>query len=202
MRKILLLFILLVGVSMQVNASQTNGDIKLSAPKTQGGAPILDTIKNRRSIRQISSKMLSDEHLSTLLWATWGISSEDGKRVVPTARNTQQMELYVAMKDGFYLYDAKENILIKKGSKDLREAVLGTQDFAKTTPVHLIIVSYDEKYGEFHAGSMYENASLYCASENLACVVRALFDGEKLSKELSLEGGKKAVMSIAVGYKN
>ena len=201
-RRVFLICIFLVSLIMincNVNAKDSNGDIVLNTPEQTGGLPLLDAIMQRRTNRQISKEMISDEELSTLLWTAWGYNSKDFKRVVPTARNTQAMDLYVATKDGFYLYDAKENKLIKKGNKDLREIISGGQEFAKGAPLHLLFVTADRKYGDFHAGSMYQNASLYCASQKLACVVRALFDRDILSKEIGLEGDSKVIMTLAVG---
>ena len=95
-------------------------DIKLPEPSTSGGIPLMDAIAARRSGRTFDTKMLSDKHLSDLLWATWGISSEDGKRVVPTARNRQDIDLYVLIPSGSYIYDAKNNALKQLGSDDFR----------------------------------------------------------------------------------
>lgn len=175
-------------------------DIKLVTPDTTGGMPLLDAIKARRTGRTFDEKMLSDKHLSTLLWSVWGYSSEDGRRVVPTARNLQDIDVYVATKDGWYVYEAKENVLKQLGNTDLRVIIAHGQGFAETAPVHLIFVTKDKRYGEVHAGSMYENAGLYCASEKLQCVVRAWYDRDELKNALGLEGDLEPVMTMAIGY--
>ena len=69
----------------------------------------MEAIAARRSGRTFDTKMLSDQVLADLLWATWGISSEDGKRVVPTARNRQDIDLYVLLPTGSYRYNAAKN---------------------------------------------------------------------------------------------
>ena len=192
---------LLVGVMMMLNITVAHAEeIALPAPETNGGQPLMEAIKARRSVRVFDEKMLEPQTLSNLLWATWGISSEKGLRVVPTARNQQNMDLYVLMKSGIYLYDAKKNVLAQITDKDLRELMVKGQDFVRKAPVHLLYVTNDEKYGEFHAGSMYENASLYCASAGLNCVVRAMYEKEALGKEMGLINGNQVVMSEAVGY--
>ena len=61
-------------------------------------------------------------------------------------------------------------------------------------------ITKDKKYGEVHAGSMYENASLYCASAGLQCVVRAWYDRAELKEALGLEGDLEVVMTLAAGY--
>ena len=191
----------LVGVLMMFNAVNANAaDIKLLTPDMSGGLPLLDAIKARRSGRSFDEKMLSDKHLATLLWSVWGYSSDDNRRVVPTARNEQDMEVYVATKDGWYAYDAKENVLTQKGNKDLRVLLAHGQAFAETAPVHLLFITKDKKFGEVHAGSMYENAGLYCASEKLQCVVRAWYDRAEIKSALELEGDLEVVMTMAVGY--
>ncbi len=190
-----------LGAMMMLSASSVYAaDIKLPEPSTSGGIPLMDAIATRRSGRTFDTKMLSDKHLSDLLWATWGISSEDGKRVVPTARNRQDIDLYVLLPSGSYIYDAKANVLKQLGSEDLRSLLAKDQKFALDAPVHLLFVTKDKKYGEMHAGSMYQNASLYCASENLKCVVRGLYDRAELKQALKLEGDLEVVMTEAIGY--
>lgn len=195
MRKILL------GVMMILTATAAHAaDIQLKKPVTQGGKPLMDMISARRSSRSFSDKMLSDKHLSELLWATWGFSSDDGKRVVPTARNLQNIELYVLLPTGSYIYDAENNILKQIGNQDLRSYLSAEQKYAQIAPVHLLFVTNDKKYGDMHAGSMYQNAGLYCAMEGLTGVVRGLYDHEGLNKALGLTDDKKVVVTFAAGY--
>lgn len=192
---------LFLGAMMMLTATTASAaDIKLVNPQMSGGMPLMDALAQRRSGREISTKMLSDQHLSDLLWATWGISSTDGKRTVPTARNLQDIELYVLLDSGVYVYDASENTLKQQNNKDLREVVAKTQNFAMKAPVQLLFVTGDKKYGEMHAGSMYQNTGLYCASANLQCVVRGLYDHEEIKNALGLTGEKEVVMTMAVGY--
>ena len=190
-----------LGAMIMLGATAANAaDIKLNTPTTSGGMPLMEAIKARRSGRTFDTKMLSSQHLADLLWATWGISSEDGKRVVPTARNQQDIDLYVLTADGAYIYDAKNNVLTQKSDKDLRYILAKEQKFAADAPVHLLFVTKDKKYGEMHAGSMYQNTSLYCASEGLKCVVRGLYDRAEIKQALGLEGDMEVVMTEAVGY--
>lgn len=176
-------------------------DIQLKSPQTSGGMPLMDAIKNRRADRMIDNQMISDQDLSNLLWVTWGISSDDGKRVVPTARNLQDIELYVLLASGIYIYDAQQNLLKQISDKDLRGIVGKEQEYAINAPIHLLFVTKDKKFGSMHAGSMYQNASLYCASSNLACVVRGAYDKTEINNALNLSEDKEVVITFAVGYK-
>ena len=191
---------LILGAMMMFSAGTANAaDITLPQHSTEGGMPLMEAMAARRSGREFDTKMLSDQHLADLLWATWGISSPDGRRVVPTARNTQDIDLYVLLPSGSYRYDAANNVLKQLGDKDLRSH-LASQPFAMDAPVHLLFVTKDKKYGEMHAGSMYQNASLYCASVGLHCVVRGLYDRAELKQALGLEGDYEVVMTEAAGY--
>lgn len=191
----------IAGIVMMLGATAVQAeDIALVAPQMSGGAPLMEAIKARRSMRVFDEKMLEPQVLSDLLWATWGISSDRGMRVVPTARNQQDIDLYVLQKSGVYLYDAKANVLKQVTDKDLRELMVKGQDFVRKAPIHLLFVTKNKRYGEFHAGSMYQNAGLYCASVGLNCVVRAMYEKEELGKALQLSDGAEVVMSMAIGY--
>ena len=57
-----------------------------------------------------------------------GINRPDGKRTAPSALNKQDIDIYVIMKEGAYLYDAKANSLQPIAKGDHRAAVAGSQD--------------------------------------------------------------------------
>ena len=66
--------------------------------------------------------------------------------------------------------------------------------------INVVSTTKDKKYGEVHAGSMYENASLYCASAKLQCVVRAWYDRAELKAAMALPDDLEVVMTLATGY--
>jgi nitroreductase len=51
-----------------------------------------------------------------------------------------------------------------------------------------------------HAGLIAENIYLYCATEGLATVLRALIDRPALSKAMKLRPDQKITMAQSVGY--
>jgi nitroreductase len=115
----------------------------------------------------------------------------------------------VATADGVYLYDAKKNALDKIATGDIR-AMTGAQAYVKDAPVVLIYVS---DYSKVNAGDLdrqilvgadtgliAENVYLFCASEGLATVVRALIDRDALAKELKLRPDQKIILDQCVGY--
>jgi hypothetical protein len=61
--------------------------------------------------------------LSDLLWAANGISSKDGRRTAPTARNLQELELGVLLEQGTFIYDAQNNKLIQRSAEPNKGAL-------------------------------------------------------------------------------
>lgn len=185
--------------------------IDLPAPQTDGGKPLMQVLKVRRSTREFSSRMLSPQVLSDLLWAAAGVNRPDGRRTAPTASNRQEIDIYVITADGLYFYEPKGHKLNALLPDDLR-ALAGTQDFVKTAPVNLIFVADFAKYGEkmpeeskltysgADTGYVSQNVYLFCASEGLATVVRAGVDRPALSKAMRLRPEQRIILNQPVGY--
>lgn len=191
--------------------SQELKEIKLPDPQMEGGRPLMEVLKDRHSSREFSSEELPLEILSNLLWAGFGINRPDsGKRTAPSAVNWQNIDIYVAMSKGLFLYNAKENMLAPILAEDIRAAT-GTQSFVKDIPVNLIYVADFSKipigtdedknfYSAAHTGFISQNVYLYCASEGLATVVRGLVDREALAKVMKLGPDQKVMLAQSVGY--
>jgi len=185
--------------------------IQLLTPQPSSGSPLMQLLWKRKSSREFSPKPLPVEVLSNLLWAGFGINRPDGRRTAPSAMNRQDVDIYVILSDGTYLYDAKANQLKLIVAEDLR-GLAGTQPYVKEAPVNLIYVSDYAKMGEkvpnelkillsgAHAGFISQNVYLYCASEGLATVVRAFIDIPALSKAIKLRPEQKIILGQSVGY--
>src|ERR1039457_4099054 len=102
--------------------------IDLPAPQKTGGMPLMDALAKRSTARAFDSIELSPQQLSSLLWAAFGINRPDGKRTAPSARNFQETDIYVLLKSGAYVYNAKSNKLDLVVAEDIR-ALGGTQAF-------------------------------------------------------------------------
>jgi len=185
--------------------------IRLPAPQTEGGKPLMQALKERKSLREFSAKELPLQMLSDMLWAACGINRpETGGRTAPTAKNMQEIDVYVVKAEGVYLYDAKANILAPILAGDIR-AITGKQSFVKDAPVNLVFVANLSKMGGMDAASMdlysatdtgyiSENVYLFCASEGLATVVRGWVDKPALEKAMKLGRGQKVILAQTVGY--
>jgi len=184
--------------------------IKLPTPKTEGGMPLMQALKERQSGRDFSTQKLSMETLSTLLWAAWGINRPDGHHTAPSARNAQEIDVYVATNDGLFLYLPKDHQLKRILAEDVRAAT-GTNDYVKTAALNLVYVADPAKAGlkdeasiEFYSGAdtsfLAENVYLFCASEGLSAVVRGSIDRPALAKIMKLRPDQKITLAQSVGY--
>lgn len=194
----------------QAPAAQ-NPDIKLLPPQTDGGRPLMQCLRERQSLREFSAEKLPPQTLSNLLWAACGINRPDsGKRTAPTARNWQNIDVYAAMADGLFLYNAADHSLTRILAEDIRAAT-GTQPFVKDAPLNLVYVAdlskipagtvEDKRFNSAaHAGFISQNVYLYCASENLATVVRGLVDREALAKTMKLRPDQHIILAQTVGF--
>ena len=185
--------------------------IRLPAAQMDGGMPLMKALKLRCSIREFSGEALPPQELSNLLWAACGVNRpENGKRTAPTARNMQEIDVYIALPEGLYLYDAKAHALNLVLAQDLREAT-GKQPFVKVAPLNLVFVADYAKMGDgtpemkdFYSatdtGYISQNVYLYCASSGLGTVVRGMVDREALSKAMNLRADQKIILAQTVGY--
>ena len=184
--------------------------VQLPKPQTDGGKPLMQVLKERKSVRAFSSQDLSEQTLSNLLWAACGINRPDGRRTAPSAMNRQEIDIYVVTAKGAWLYDAKEHLLKPVAAGDLR-TLAGTQEWVKEAPVNLVYVADTAKMGggDEEARTLYsgadtgfiaQNVYLYCASEELATVVRASVDRPALSKALGLRPEQKIILAQTVGH--
>jgi nitroreductase len=181
----------------------------LPAPQTDGGRPLMQALKDRKSTREFSGEKLPVQVLANILWAGFGVNRPDGKRTAPSAMNWQEIEIYVVLADGAYVYDAAKNRLEPVAKEDLRN-LAGTQSYVATAPVNLVYVADLTKVGgdadgrELFTGAdtgfIAQSVYLYCASEGLATVVRASVDREALGKALKLKATQKIVLAQSVGY--
>lgn len=181
----------------------------LPEPEIAGGIPLMDALQQRATTREFSDQMLDENKLSNLLWAANGINRKDsGKRTAPSARNCQEIDVYVYTEKGVFLYVPEKNMLEMKVEGDHR-ADAAMQPFAVKCPILLMFVAnYDkmkgmdndaqEFYGATDAGFVSENVYLYCASEQLATVVLGSIHRDKIKKLLAFNG--KAILGQPVGY--
>lgn len=185
--------------------------VLLPKPQTTGGRPLMQVLKDRSSSRSFGPEKLSEQTLSNLLWAAFGINRPgSGRRTAPSAVDHQEIDIYVATADALYLYEPGSHALKLIYQDDIR-ALTGRQDYVKDAAVNLVYVADHAKMGvspkdekEFYAaadaGFISQNVYMYCASERLATIVRGSIDRSTLAKAMNLRPDQKIILAQSVGY--
>jgi SagB-type dehydrogenase family enzyme len=185
--------------------------IQLPAPHISGGKPLMQALMDRRTSRDFRPDALPRQTLANLLWAAFGVNRPaSGGRTAPSAHDAQDIDVYVVLAGGAYLYIAKQNTLTPVRAGDLR-ALTGRQAFVRDAPVSLVYVadftrfprdSEKDKtfYSAADAGHISQNVYLFAASEGLATMVRAYIDKPALARSLGLRPTQRIVLAQSVGY--
>jgi nitroreductase len=200
------------GQDVATKSGRSHADVLVLPPAQQwGGKPLLEALKERRSTREFSPRALAIGVLSNLLWAAFGINRPDTRgRTAPSAHDWEEIDLYVALARGVYVYDAQYHLLRSRGTRDLR-ALTGLQPFAAEAPVDLVYVAdlsrmvqaspeEQAQYAGPDAGFIAQNVYLFCASEGLATVVRGMIDRSALAAEMGLAPRQTIILAQSIGY--
>lgn len=173
---------------------------------------IMEALSARRTERAFSNDNLTNQQIADLLWAANGVNRvEDGKRTAPSARNAQEIDVYLFTPVAIYRYEAVSHSLklVKEG--DYRTSA-GTQPFYAAASVAISLVvdfgkmeGFDEEAKAFYSatdvGYVSQNIYLYCAAENLGTVVCGSVDREAVANLLGIQNGK-VLLSHAIGVLN
>ncbi len=191
-------------------AIQAGMEKPLPPPRHQGGKPLMEALMLRRSTREYSDRPLSNQMLSDLTWAAFGINRPSGDRTAPYWRHIMVIDVYLAMRDGVWLYDPHKHSLKPHLPRDIR-AKTGSQDFVANAPLNLIYVAHGERmqdvspndrrlYASVDSGFIGQNVYLFCASEGLASVFRGAVDVVELGRILQLPAERFVTFAQTVGY--
>jgi hypothetical protein len=196
--------------------------ILLPEPAKKGGKSLLEALQLRQTNRSISSKELPLQVLSNLLWAAFGVNREKASfnkpgRTAPSASNSQEIDLYVALKDGMYLYEAASHQMTPISAGDYR--MMSGRGTAATAPVNIFYIAdlscYDlgpnqpdphigdsevqKSYYYTDTGFIAQNVYLYAASEGLASWFHNC-DKDSIRKELSLNDDQLVLFAHTIGF--
>lgn len=184
--------------------------MELPKPKQEGGMPLMSALQKRATERKFTNKKISEEVLSDLLWAAFGVNRpESGKRTAPSARNCQEIELYVFSEEGVFYYNAYKHVLEVIAKEDLRQYISAQPHFGKT-PVSIVLVAdygkmkmYEKEDAEFYAavdaGYISQNIYLFCTSENINTVACGGINRKELQEVLKVKYGK-VLLAHPIGY--
>lgn len=186
-------------------------DIDLPAPVKTGGLPVMEALNKRQSTNEFKEKELSNQELSNMLWAANGINRENGKKTAPSALNTQDVDIYVALAAGLYKYDAANQKLIFISAEDCRQLAQNPRN--NTLPPCMLYLTTDiSKYpesipeekatemGRIDVGIVSQNISLFCAGNGLGTKPRAGMDQDIIRKALQLKEKQILILNHPVGH--
>jgi nitroreductase len=196
--------------------------ITLPKPEADGGKSVLAALRERRTNRNIRADKLPPQVLSNLLWAAFGVNREKGSfgkagRTAASASNSQEIDLYVALPEGVYLYEAVPHRLNPVVAGDFR-ARAGRGGAARA-PVNIFYVvdvtRYDRGPGQpdrsigdpevqksyyyVATGLIAANVYLFAASQGLAAWFHNC-DRSNTARELKLRSEQRVLFAQTVGY--
>lgn len=200
--------------------------IQLPLPAGGEGDAVFAALAQRRTIRQISAKPLPLPLISNLLWAAFGVNRQAGPfgvtgRTAASASNSQEIDLYVALETGVYLYDAVANGLAPIVAGDLRIGALtpGQRGVSAKAPVQLIYVvdlhrlthssgvqepglqdpDIQKSYYFVDTGLIAGNVYLFAAAQGLAAWFHNC-DKQGLARQLGLRAEQRVLFAQSIGY--
>jgi nitroreductase len=98
-------------------------DIILERPFSRVNIDLITAYRLRKSTKYFSEKEISIKDLSTILWAANGINRKYGKRTAPSPFGEELINLYLFSNIGIYLYDAKQNKLQLRSTKNAKKDI-------------------------------------------------------------------------------
>lgn len=192
-------------------------NIVLPPPTRAGNVSLEECLSRRRSVRQFSKRMVTEEQISQLLWAAQGLTSPEGLRSAPSAGALYGLEIYVATAAGVYRYVPEVHQLEAHSTQDLRtslyRAAWKQEPVLAASVVFVIAGSYRRlaaKYGEarspryvhLEAGHAAQNLLLQAVALGLGCVPVGAFDDLKVQEAISLPADQLPLYLIPVGAMN
>lgn len=190
-------------------------EILLPQPKFQGELSLEEAIYKRRSERSFSSRELTQEQISQLLWATQGETDKArGLRAAPSAGALYPLEVYLLSAEGLFHYLPSGHKLEMLSEKDLRPPLARAalfQSSVSKAPVSIVICAVYErtknKYGQrgaryvnIEVGHAAENLNLQAVALGLGSVCVGAFDDQAVKSLLALPGNYEPLYIIPVGY--
>ena len=198
----------------------------LPPPKLNAGKSLAESLRRRQTIREISDKKLSRQQLSNLLWAACGVNRAKGPFGAPgitaaSASNSQEIDLFVALEEGTYLFDARRHRLLPVVAGDLRAMAIGRgqRSVVMKAPLQLLYVvdvdrlihtsgfqepglhdpEVQKSYYFVDTGLIAGNVYLFAASQGLAAWFHNC-DRDRLSRKLKLRPEQRVLFGQTVGY--
>ncbi|HNW34312.1 MAG TPA: SagB/ThcOx family dehydrogenase [Candidatus Ozemobacteraceae bacterium] len=192
-------------------------NIQLPEPDAVKPSSLRQAIKNRRSVRKYTAKLVTLGHLSFLLWASCGARGRDAgilRRTVPSAGGLYPIETYVivnlveGLEPGVYHYAVRTHSLERLAGGNFGETLMHAaleQNQCREAPVvfvwSAIFARTTWKYGQrgyryiyLDAGHIAHALAVSASSLGLgSCQMAAFFDDE-VNGLIGLDGHSESVI--------
>jgi nitroreductase len=197
--------------------------IALPKPGKNRWKSLAACLQLRKTTREIGPQPIPLQALSNLLWAAFGVNRPEplfmGKpgRTAASASNSQEVDLYVALPQGVYLYEAIPHRLTPVAAGDFRK--LSGRWQAVEAPVNIFYVAdltryivgrgqpdphiadpeVQKSYSYVGTGLIAQNVYLFAASHGFAAWFHNC-DKEKTPAEFRLRPAQRVLFAQSVGY--
>ena len=190
-------------------------EVALPAPEVKGTVSVQEALLRRRSVREFSTRALTEVEVGQLLWAAQGITNrESGARTAPSAGAIYPLTVYVVQRDGVWQYRPAGHRLRQLSIADRRAALAkaaGDRSSMREASVVLVIAGdpkrLKERYGAraerflwLEAGHVAENVLLQAVALHLGAVPVGAFEDRMVAQTVGLADGQAPLYLIPVGY--
>ena len=184
----------------------------LSAPQTDGAVSVERALNNRRSQRDFRDQALTHGQLSQLLWAAYGVTSQQGmseRRTSPSAGALYPLEIFAVVGDvtdiepGVYRYVPNGHRIVRIVEGDMREALsqsvhVVNQDTVAIAPVSICYSAVYERTTEVYTvrGDVYVHMEVGHSAQNVYLQATAMELGTVAIGTFSNRGAMHEMMNL------
>lgn len=201
-------------------AGQAAVILALPAPRTDGSVSLERTLKERRSVRELTDKALTLDEVSQLLWAAQGVTHPRGLRTAPSAGATYPLEIYLVagavedLETGIYRYLPDGHRLEHAADGDIRQALASAargQDWMRPAAISIVIAAVEERtsrrygkravrYVDNEVGAVVQNIQLQGTAMGLGSTFVGAFDDAAVKRVVGLKADEEALAIVPVGH--
>lgn len=194
-------------------ACADEGEPALVSPRTQGSTSLEQVLARRRSVRTFAPRDVTWSDVGQLAWAAQGVTAAP-LRTAPSAGALYPIELYVATRQGLFIYEPATHRVRLKVRADVRPRLaahaLGQAAVAEA-PVSFVFVGVvsrtqakygarAERYVALEAGHAAQNLWLQATALGLGAVTIGAFDDRGIRDVLGAPADHLPLYVVPVGY--
>ncbi len=195
-------------------------EVSLPEPRATGPVSVEETIRKRRSVRELRGDPLDLPQVSQLLWAAQGVTDRRGFRTAPSAGALHPLEIYLVagavegLAPGTYRYVPGRHVLHPVRSGDHRDDLTGAalgQPWIGDAPAVVVVaavfhrttVKYGERgrrYVHMEVGHVAQNVYLQARALGLGTTMVGAFHDDEVARVVGMESGESPLGILPVGH--